>query len=397
MKKYTDIDDLIELCLSYDKGFYLFGAGKMAKEFMENSRLGEYVEGIIDNDSSKWGACFDIYSKGIKGLLEIEKDSNIIITCQKDIYINEIIEQLQNGGFINIVSLKSIIREIQIREEIANGKITTCMIESTNFCNAKCVFCANPILKRKKMHMTESTFEKIVKRLKEEKIYPLNFRLHCLGEPLLDPQLFRKVRRLKEEFPLSKVGYTTNFSVANKKIVDEIIESGQDYITISLNSVNADEYKKIMGLDFERTIANVQLLLDRIKRTESNLEIVVSAVIEKDDEIGQFKEMWNKQGVKTRFMKKGKWGSKDIEYFEADKSRIFYKYICTWLKDELCIHSDGTYALCCFDAEGCIGNMNIRTNSIHEAINSIQKSQLRTMMMMGKKLPNMCENCSFSL
>ena len=37
-------------------------------------------------------------------------------------------------------------------------------VETTNYCNAKCVFCPNALLKRGRHHMTDTLFESIIER-----------------------------------------------------------------------------------------------------------------------------------------------------------------------------------------------------------------------------------------
>ena len=40
-------------------------------------------------------------------------------------------------------------------------------IETTNYCNAKCVFCPNNTLKRNRRHMSDALFEEIIEGCRE--------------------------------------------------------------------------------------------------------------------------------------------------------------------------------------------------------------------------------------
>ena len=73
-------------------------------------------------------------------------------------------------------------------------------IETTNICNARCEFCPNPTLKRRKQIMDMEVFEKIISRIKDEKIKVKRFILHLNGEPLTDPLIFDRVDLLKKRF-----------------------------------------------------------------------------------------------------------------------------------------------------------------------------------------------------
>ena len=72
-------------------------------------------------------------------------------------------------------------------------------IETSSFCNAKCSFCPNSTLKRKKNFMTDEIFNLIIKRAKDEKLKIERFILHLNGEPLTDKKLAKRIKIQKQE------------------------------------------------------------------------------------------------------------------------------------------------------------------------------------------------------
>lgn len=263
-------------------------------------------------------------------------------------------------------------------------------IETTSFCNARCVFCPNTSLKREKNIMTDAVFEKIMERVKQEGLSISTFILHLNGEPFTDPKLFTRIKTLKTEFPESKIRFTTNFSLANDAIIEQIFDSGLDEIVCSVNSIDAEKYREIMGLDYERTIDNIQRLLKRRQELGSSLDITLSIVAAQEDaqEIEKFKERWN--GIKVRVMKLGQWVDKEAPANIYTHSR---EGICPAPYTTIHILSNGDYAFCSFDAEGIVGR-NVMDTSIKDAWTSQLFAETRSWHLGHGRTNKECANCS---
>ena len=69
-------------------------------------------------------------------------------------------------------------------------------IESTNICNAKCVFCPRDEMHRRQGVMAMDLFRKIVDECAQLGI--THIRVHNYGEPFMDRRLTEKVRYAKQ-------------------------------------------------------------------------------------------------------------------------------------------------------------------------------------------------------
>src|SRR4029077_3643696 len=96
-------------------------------------------------------------------------------------------------------------------------------IESTNICNAKCVFCPRDEMHRRQGVMSLELFRKIVDECAELGI--THVRVHNYGEPFLDRHLTAKVRYAKEK-GIKEVGMISNGSLITEKIARGVIEAG---------------------------------------------------------------------------------------------------------------------------------------------------------------------------
>lgn len=264
-------------------------------------------------------------------------------------------------------------------------------IETSSFCNARCTFCTNASLKREKNIMTQAVFEKIIERIQQEKLNIASFILHLNGEPLMDPALFSRVKRLKGEFPEAKVRFTSNFALATGETIDQIFESGLDEIICSLNAVDPVRYREIMGLEYDRTVDNIERLIEGKKTRRSPLSITLSIVAsqEEEDEVEKFKARWN--GVNVRVMKLGKWIDQEQPHsvYARDRSGI-----CPAPYTKLHILSNGDYSFCDFDAEGIVG-CNVMDTSIRDAWNARVFQDTRAWQLCHGRTNPECVNCSF--
>src|SRR5574342_538797 len=82
-------------------------------------------------------------------------------------------------------------------------------IESTNICNAKCVFCPRDEMHRRQGIMSFELFAKIVDECAELGI--THVRVHNYGEPFVDRRLVEKVRYAKAK-GIQEVGMISNGS-----------------------------------------------------------------------------------------------------------------------------------------------------------------------------------------
>lgn len=386
------IDKIIRENVLSGMKIVVWGYGKLGKEFVDQTTL--RIDGI-----------FDSFAKEENNVLpssELEKwersDTVVIIATYHD---KEICKQLSKLNFDYWISLPYVMADIEFDQHIEHPVVKSCMIETSSVCNAKCAFCANPSMKRKKSVMTEQIFDKVIERLKEAKQCPEIFWLHLCGEPLLDTDIFNKIVKLKDQFPDSSVGYATNFEIATPKMISKIFESNQDFIVISVNAIEKKDYESVMGLSWDRLCANLDMLIEQRKKRKSNLDITVSIVKTDKNEkyIDEFCSRWEHKGIKVRILKQGKWLKENSEVLEPDRGyfkKIFSGPLCQQIYQEVSIFSDGAYALCCFDSEGIYNMGNVMDTSIDELFHMGIRKKIGRKLLNGSCDLDICRECSFA-
>ena len=137
-------------------------------------------------------------------------------------------------------------------------------IETINICDAQCVFCAYPKMKRAKVVLEQWVFEKAVRDYAE--LGGGAIRLTpTAGENLLDPHLLERLRFLRSEPKIGQVYFVTNGIGWERYSADEqkfILES-VDWFGFSLGGLDAESYKKMYRVDrFEKVRRAIHSVCD---------------------------------------------------------------------------------------------------------------------------------------
>lgn len=280
---------------------------------------------------------------------------------------------------------------------ILKSKTYSFAIEVTSFCNARCFFCPNVKMKRVKNIMSTKMLIKIAKRIKDEGIIPKQFNLTGTGEPLIDKELFTKIRILRKHFPESEIFFPTNLALANENIQKKMLSSGLDSISVSLNADNAVDYKKIMGLDYEITIKNLKSLIKLRNKNKSKLKIYLKLAANpvNKDSINRFVKNWEGKvdGIGVSWIHS--WAGSIDNGDKRGQSKKLYP--CRSLFEQIIIHSNGNIALCCVDYEGRVVGGNVDKNNILSAFYAPNIEKIRDLHR-TRKINNfsMCSNCRFA-
>lgn len=133
----------------------------------------------------------------------------------------------------------------------------TLEVETTNYCNANCVFCANNNIQRERGYISVASFKQYMREM--GKILHRNYFYHMkaqgyprinfcgLGDPLLHQDLGQLIRCAKTEGYYTQV-VTNGICLSSNKAL-ELCECGIDKICLSIHSVNPDHYKSITGIE----------------------------------------------------------------------------------------------------------------------------------------------------
>ncbi len=147
------------------------------------------------------------------------------------------------------------------------------IIETTNFCDARCVICANVLMKRPREHLDMAIFKKVVDEFIAWGGSVIAFNT-TIGEPLLDPYLLERARYVKKFPQVYSLGFITNLQWLHKLDMDEFFNSGINWLGISTVLSGRDKYLEFFGVDrYEQVKRNIVVIIEENKKRGKRINI----------------------------------------------------------------------------------------------------------------------------
>jgi radical SAM protein with 4Fe4S-binding SPASM domain len=258
-------------------------------------------------------------------------------------------------------------------------------IESTNLCNAKCVFCPRDEMHRRQGIMEMDLFRKIVDECAALGI--THVRVHNYGEPFLDKQLVEKVRYAKAK-GIQEVGMISNGSLIDEDVARGMIDAGLDAINISVDASGKETFERTrVNLKYDDVIGNIKTLV-RLRGEAGKVrpKLILSFVRQDNsaDEqrfIDELKQIADKIHVTDLHNWAGTLNAKsDVQY---PCYRLWQTFTVLW---------DGRVSLCCADFDGRHVLGDLRTSTIAQVWNSAPYRAVRRQHLEHGG-PEICRSC----
>lgn len=310
-----------------------------------------------------------------------------------DFFVPAIHTLTQNRIYQKLIYNKALKKITKVEKEKRFGLA----LEVSSFCNARCIFCPNKKMVRKKSVMNMVIFKTLLERLKKEGIRLSYVNLTGTGEPLTDKTLFEKIRLLKLYFPDVYIFMPTNFALATEEMIKKILESDLDRVTISLNANRADEYKTIMGLNFKRTLKNIDNLIKWKNRLKKGLSIMVTIAASRINKVSvnDFVRKWEARVDAVAVNWVHTWAGAVGEV--GNSYRWARRYPCKTLFEQIVVQSNGDVVMCCVDYEGKVVGGNVMKNKILDAFLAGRIGIIKKLHKDCKVSDiKMCSQCRFS-
>ncbi len=269
-------------------------------------------------------------------------------------------------------------------------------IELTNDCNLNCYICPRRKSGREVGYMTMGLFKKIVDEASQyRKLRMLN--LHKDGESLLHPQLAEMIRYAKEKDISKVIHLNTNGTLLTAKRAEEIIQSGIDDITISLDAFSKETYRKIKrsgGFEtLEKRIVGFFELREKMRYKMPFVRVKIMEFRDTAGEIGDFVRKWTPIADEVQVSGVHNW-SGAIEELKVTDEHPPKRYPCPLMWYMLAVNWDGQVSICSVDWNNTtvVGDVNL--NTLHEIWIGDRMKAARLSHMEGRwgYLP-VCEEC----
>jgi radical SAM protein with 4Fe4S-binding SPASM domain len=305
-----------------------------------------------------------------------------------------------------IVAGNSYMRSLISGSPVIKGMPLAAGIELTNYCNLNCPECnsGSGIMTRDRGYISIELFEKIVTELGP---YLYNLNLYFQGESMMHPQFFPVLEKCGD----IRTTLSTNGHFLSPENADKIVGSRLHTLIVSLDGMDQSAYSsyRVNG-DFRTVIDGIRNISDSKKKNSSRLKLVIQFLVNRNNEHQveavkkfaaemkaslQLKSMQiiNKDSHETWLPSSGKFRryiKSNTEYAIKSRlpdrcARLWFNPVITW---------DGKVVPCCFDknADHVMGDMS--QDSFRNIWNGEKYRQFRESILTGRKMIDICRNCT---
>lgn len=250
----------------------------------------------------------------------------------------------------------------------------TVQFQTLSTCNARCIFCPHGQTPKEVPHgrMDDALIAKIVDECSGH--FMSRISPYLTNEPLLDdrmPRILADITRRKR--PGTKTKINSNASLLSKEMSKEIIASGLNNLWISVNGYSPETYRASMGLDLNKTLANIDNFLDiRDRMGKKRPKIVITTLRTKlvEDELDYARKHWEERDVVFNIHHMDNRAGEVIADHRPKDEPLKLKRHCDLFLKQAYIVENGDLIICCHDWRQSVVVGNIREKSIAEVWNS---------------------------
>ena len=255
-------------------------------------------------------------------------------------------------------------------------------VEPTLLCNMRCFMCPSHSVdlkqyqKRDAGFMEWELFVKIIDECaKEKRLLVLN--MHKDGESTLHKQFPEMLKYASEKNAAEIIHFNTNCNIDDKGVIDRILASGVDDITLSIDAFTSEIFYKIKGVDiFDKVIENAHYFFEQRNKMGLDKPFIRAKIIKTKDtinEIDGFIEYWKEIADEVQVQ-----GIHDfagaLELQEGIKTE---RYPCVFPFYSTAINWDGKVTLCHRDFDDTDVFGNLKDLTLKEIYSSPKYAQYR--------------------
>lgn len=285
----------------------------------------------------------------------------------------------QHATPVKIKNLITVELEYRRRATHLRGRPYKIIVDPCNICSLGCVLCPSGMneLKRPKRMMKLKTFRAVLDCLKP---YAFEVSLHNWGEPLANPDIYEMISYAQA----NNVGtnLSTTLATATHEDLDRIIQSGLEYLVISLNGTSEETYKAYVPRgDFHQALHNLTTLVRRRQELGSRLPFIEWQFLvmrPNEHEMAEAVNMARRIGVdRLRLASAGlpwerfddralaeAWMPSDPKYWrfnplKLDRRPFLLDQPCFYLFRSITVNPEGGVSPCCglYDEQHDFGNL----------------------------------------
>ena len=195
------------------------------------------------------------------------------------------------------------------------------------------------------------------------------YSVYLMNEPMLDRELAERVAYISARIKKPQyVKVTSHGGLLTERMAKGLLDSGLNKLKISVQSLDPDTYRNIMGLPLAKTLKNIDRFLALKAKGGYNiprLEIVMVDSIQSHDEIPRMRRYWQDRNIKLYIEPvENRADQQNIRDTAVGRHRLKFFSWCRRLIEQIYILYDGRMVQCCadWDQRSIMGDLT--TNSL---------------------------------
>lgn len=246
-------------------------------------------------------------------------------------------------------------------------KLVIRYIETTSRCNYNCPMCVS---RNRNNDMSESDFHSIVAE-NRELLNGQRIWLDFCGEPLLDPLLFERIQLLCSVGTIVQMS-TNGALLEDDVMIRKLVESGVDYVVVSIPSLNPKIYKELRGVDnLDQILSNLFKLKEFIDKSHSLVQLQAVAVdFGNGFDAEEYVRFFHNKGIHVAIHQFTNRAHNSQIKVHSSPDFSSERNECLGLKQNIAILSNCEVVTCCCDflGENSLGNLRDFGYSVTELV-----------------------------
>jgi molybdenum cofactor biosynthesis enzyme MoaA len=276
------------------------------------------------------------------------------------------------------------------------------LVELSNSCNHKCVFCANPRMNRGKGVLTLELYQQFVAEAVELGLKELG--LYTTGEPFVIKNLNEYIK-IAKDCGVEYIYITTNGALATESKIIEAIDCGLSSIKFSVNAGTRETYKLIHGKDdFDKVISLIKFISKYRKEKNIDIKLMASCVVTKfvEPEKEILKNILWPYVDDIAFYGVSSQNGQSLEQLSHLASSMTDEYPevgaappCSMLWNRIHVTQEGYLTLCCIDYENALTYADLNKTTLKDAWENDIIVSMRKRHQTQKLDRTLCKNCLY--
>jgi MoaA/NifB/PqqE/SkfB family radical SAM enzyme len=276
----------------------------------------------------------------------------------------------------------------------------TVQVQTVTGCNADCVFCpyGQTAADVPRGTMSWDLYRQVLLECARHSVRRIS--PYLMNEPLVDREIWRRIRLASRLVPRARITLTTNGSLLDAAAIEEILALGSSLheLSVSVQGASAESYEKTMGggLTLDRTVANV-LGLSRALRSAGarRPRLVVCMVGTRLIDVPAALAFWKQRAVRARVTRLDNQGGLMQIGPGLPLGTMVPNEPCPRPHKQAYVTFDGDVVVCCTDYRRSVVLGSLKTSSLESIWNGPLAVAIRSAHIERDRaaMPALCRDC----